>query len=160
MYRCTHTFKGSLSHQINVRFLKSAHSDLTEHFSFSRQFLSLSLYYLLAHSLLHFLRHVIFPCKCEELRADTFIDENVKTRGTDNSTGEGAGVSGCHIHKIMNDPVVGGWVAGGHQIHRQRETGYTTYYSFVSCLISIFFCCRSLIGPGTHLAPRCQQSPI
>lgn len=34
---------------------------------------------------------------------------------------------------------------------------YATYYSFVSRLISIFFCWGSFIGPGMHLALPCQQ---
>lgn len=51
-------------------------------------------------------------------------------------------------------------IQGVQRVHGQREMCYSTYYSSVPFLISIFLCCRSLIGPGTHLALPCQQSPI
>lgn len=43
--------------------------------------------------------------KCEDLRAERHSLRS--QRGTDNGTGEGAGVSGCHIREIMSD--TGGW---------------------------------------------------
>lgn len=36
---------------------------------------------------------------------------------------------------------------GGRRVHRQREKGYATYYAFVPCLISIFFCLQKLDSP-------------
>lgn len=111
----------------------------------------------LIHSLLLFLKHVIFPSTVsgqhvETLEGRYFRGRPYRARGTDNTGGRQGYLAVTSVRSWVIQVV--------HRVHSHREMCYAAYYSFVPFLISVFFCCRSLISPGMHLALPCQQCPI